>query len=345
MFVVDTAAARSIRAYMFNLNPGHNYRVQLDGTDHTVPYSGAAGVADAVVDASDGSLVTFIDDGIPNLQPPAPPLFSSLDTGGPGCASAAWSPSGDPTVVGYVVSYGDDPGQYDRTVSASAASAEVCMLEKGMHYFAVQCRNYAGTLSAYSAERSVNIVVVAVLISQFDARVEEHGVRLSWRVEADENILSYRVYRAGADGVEYSITPEPIAPTTLSFLDDGARAGARYTYVVAAVNEAGDEIRSFPIDVETPALTLSLGQNAPNPFNPMTSIPFVLDASTRVMLRVYDVRGALVATLFDGVLGEGTHRIAWNGRNDAGRPVSSGTYLYSLVAGKHRLARKMLMVR
>jgi flagellar hook assembly protein FlgD len=97
--------------------------------------------------------------------------------------------------------------------------------------------------------------------------------------------------------------------------------------------------------VETPALTLALEQNLPNPFNPATTIPFVLEAASRVVLRVYDVRGALVATLYDGVLPEGRHTIGWDGRNDHGRTVSSGTYLYSLVAGNRHLSRKMLMVR
>ena len=338
--------ARPIRVHLFTLNRGHDYRVQVNGSDHSTPYSGSAGSLEIAVEAANGDFVSAVDDGEPNLQPPAPPLFTSLDTTGPGCASAFWMPSGDPTVVGYVVSFGRSPGQYDQSVSVSAgASTEVCLLAQGMHYFAVQCRNYAGMLSAYSAERAVEIVVVSVLISRFDARVLGGGVELSWRVEADEAIRGFRVYRADPDQLERAITPELIAPAQNVFLDQTARPATRYRYAVAAVNEAGDETRSFMLDVETPALLLSLGQNVPNPFNPATSIPFVRDATTRVRLRVYDVRGALVATLFEGVLPQGSHAIAWDGRNNAGRVVSSGTYLVSLVAGNHRLSRKMLMVR
>jgi hypothetical protein len=341
-----TAAARPIRLHLFNVNPEHTYRVQVNGTDHASTFSGPAGTLQVGLNAAFADVISVIDEGSPDLQPPAPPQFTSLETGDAGCATATWAPSGDPAVVGYVVSFGRNPAQYDQSVDVAAgSSAEVCALEQGMHYFAVQCRNYAGMLSAYSAERAVQIVVVSVLIASFDARVVEEGVALSWRIQSDERLLGFRIYRAGPDGIERSLTPDLIAAGEDAFLDADARPATRYTYAMAAVNEGGEETRSFTIGVETPALTLALGQNLPNPFNPATTIPFVLAASTRVVLRVYDVRGARVATLFDGILPEGRHAIGWDGRNDRGSMVSSGTYLYSLVAGKQRLARKMLMVR
>lgn len=351
VFLIVAAAspsvlAKPVRIHLFNLNPDHTYRVQRNGATHADVFSGGAGSLVTGLDAAVGDFISASDQGAPDLQPPAPPVFASLETGLPGCAAAAWAPSGDPTVVAYVVSFGRAPGVYDDTVEVTAgASVEVCSLLQGMHYFAVQCRNYAGMLGPYSAERSVEIVVVSVLIAQFDARVAADGVALTWRVEADEHVAGFRIYRAGADHMELPLTTELLPAAANTYLDGTARPGASYTYAVAAVNGSGEETRSFTVSVAMPALALSLGQNAPNPFSPATTIPFVLDATTRVLLRVYDVRGALVATLHDGVLPEGRHAIAWNGRNDAGRAVSSGTYLYALVAGKQRLARKMLVVR
>ncbi len=340
------AAAKPIRLFVFNAVPDHTFIVKINGVDHSSAYSGSAGALAVALNAAVADIVSFVDDGSPNLQPPSPPLFTSLATGDPGCAQASWLPSGDPTVVGYAVSLGRSPGQYERVVDVTAGSSlDVCSLEQGMHYVAVQCRNYAGMLSAYSAELSVEIVVVSVLIASFDARVVDEGVALSWRVEADERIAGFRIYRAGPDGIERPLTPDLVAAVNNGYLDSSVRPATRYSYAVAAVNESGDETRSFTIPVEIPALTLTLGQNLPNPFNPATAIPFVLEATSRVMLRVYDVRGALVATLFDGVLPAGRHTVGWDGRNDRGSVVSSGTYLYSLVAGKQRLSRKMLMVR
>ena len=348
----ESAHARPIRLHLFNINPEHSYRVLVDGNDHASLFSGPAGSVVVGIDAVTGDVVAFVDEGSPDLQPPVPPLFTSLDTSGPGCARASWVPSGDPAVVGYVVSYGPysvaggGAPQYEYSVDVGAVpSLEVCSLLQGTHYFSVQARNYAGMLSAPSPERSVQIVVVSVLIASFNARAVGDGVELSWRVEADERILGFRVYRRGPDGIERSLTPDLIAPGESSYTDRDTRAATSYTYLVAAVNESGDETRSFPIPVETPELSLSLGQNVPNPFNPATTIPFVLDVASRVLVRVYDVRGAHIATLFDGTLPEGRHAIGWDGRNQAGRAVSSGTYLYSLIAGRQHLSRKMLMVR
>jgi hypothetical protein len=346
VFTHGSTLARPIRLHIFNLNAEHTYRTQLNGADHGSTFSGPAGTLDVGLNAAAADVISVLDDGSQDLQPPSPPQFTSLDTGNPGCAHASWMPSGDPTVTGYVVSLGRGPAQYDRTVDVAAGSSvDVCELEQGMHYFAVQCRNYAGMLSAYSTERSVEIVVVSVLIASFDARVVDGGVALSWRIESDERLLGVRIYRAEADGMERVLTPDLIATGENAFVDAGARPATRYSYAMAAVNESGEETRSYTIPVEMPALTFMLGQNVPNPFNPATTIPFVLANTSRVVLRVYDVRGALVATLFEGILPQGRHAIGWDGRSDAGSVVSSGTYLYSLVAGKQRRSRKMLMVR
>ncbi len=96
---------------------------------------------------------------------------------------------------------------------------------------------------------------------------------------------------------------------------------------------------------ETPAprpTEVHLGPNYPNPFNPHTSIPFTLAAAGAVRLQVYDLRGRLVRTLWDGPLAAGAHRLDWDGRNAAGRPVASGVYLYRLEAGGQVHSRKLL---
>jgi hypothetical protein len=73
-----------------------------------------------------------------------------------------------------------------------------------------------------------------------------------------------------------------------------------------------------------------LGYAMPNPFNPRTTIPFSLPSHGDVSLDVYDVLGRRVVTLLDGILSAGTHRVVWNGTDDAGRHVGSGTYVVRL---------------
>ena len=83
-----------------------------------------------------------------------------------------------------------------------------------------------------------------------------------------------------------------------------------------------------------------LDQNYPNPFNPSTSIDFELAHSNNVSLTVYNIAGQRVATLLDGPLEAGAHTVMF----DAGA-LSSGIYLYRLMAGEYSATRKMLLLK
>jgi hypothetical protein len=94
-----------------------------------------------------------------------------------------------------------------------------------------------------------------------------------------------------------------------------------------------------------PAPSAHLLPNHPNPFNPSTTIRFELSARGDATLRVYDVSGRTVRTLFDGVAAAGVTSLTWNGRDDAGRGVASGVYFYRLETAAGALARKMVLLK
>jgi aminopeptidase N len=94
-----------------------------------------------------------------------------------------------------------------------------------------------------------------------------------------------------------------------------------------------------------PAHEFTLAQNHPNPFNPTTTIRFVLPEKALATIRVYEVAGHLVATVLSENLDAGPHKIAWNGKDSRGESVASGVYFYSLVAGEHKATRKMVLLR
>ncbi|MCK4549868.1 MAG: T9SS type A sorting domain-containing protein, partial [Candidatus Krumholzibacteria bacterium] len=93
----------------------------------------------------------------------------------------------------------------------------------------------------------------------------------------------------------------------------------------------------------TPAL--ALGQNYPNPFNPSTTILFSVPERARVTLDIFDVSGRRLARLIDSVHEAGSYSCEWNGRNEAGKTVSSGMYFYKLVTGERSLVKKMVLLR
>ena len=72
-----------------------------------------------------------------------------------------------------------------------------------------------------------------------------------------------------------------------------------------------------------------LGDSYPNPFNPAVVIPLDLATDAAQMsLTVYDVLGRRVRQVWDGPLGAGSHRFSWDGRDEAGKAVAAGVYLY-----------------
>ena len=73
------------------------------------------------------------------------------------------------------------------------------------------------------------------------------------------------------------------------------------------------------------ALTRLL-RNYPNPFNPATKIVFRLERDAQASLRIFDVHGRLVRTLVDSYLAAGQREVEWDGRDDHGRSLASGTY-------------------
>ena len=148
--------------------------------------------------------------------------------------------------------------------------------------------------------------------------------------------------------------PEEVGYYTVSTLD-GVYANDKYIYLGTAAY--GFYVLDFtPVAIEgggapEPGIpgNFLLHQNYPNPFNPETTISFDIPGEPgtkqQVRLIVYDLRGREVKTLVDSRCEPGSHRVVWDGRNERGEPVSSGIYFYSLTAGEHTTARKMIVMK
>lgn len=93
------------------------------------------------------------------------------------------------------------------------------------------------------------------------------------------------------------------------------------------------------------AMLPTLHQNFPNPFNPATTISYTLAKDANVSLNIYNVNGQLVRTLVNQHQGVGTHNAVWDGRNDHGLDVSSGTYFYQINADGHSEMMKMNLLK
>jgi hypothetical protein len=84
----------------------------------------------------------------------------------------------------------------------------------------------------------------------------------------------------------------------------------------------------------------------PNPFNPSTTIRYQLSEPGEVRLTIYDLLGQKVRVLVSEPQPAGWYRMSWDGRDEAGRLVSSGVVLYRLAVGSDFVqARKALLLR
>jgi hypothetical protein len=88
-----------------------------------------------------------------------------------------------------------------------------------------------------------------------------------------------------------------------------------------------------------------LTQNYPNPFNPSTKIQYGLPREGNVVLVIYNVLGQKVRTLVDDARAAGRYEITWDGKDDHGKSLGSGLYLYRLETGQFSLVQKMLMLK
>ena len=106
-------------------------------------------------------------------------------------------------------------------------------------------------------------------------------------------------------------------------------AGGTGQFIVpASVNE--NPIKNF---------NYSLFQNYPNPFNPVTTIRFEIPKSERVELKIFDMLGREVATLFDKVAPAGIVDVDFNAGN-----LASGMYVYRIKAGDFIQTKKMILL-
>ena len=135
------------------------------------------------------------------------------------------------------------------------------------------------------------------------------------------------------------------------FLAPPATTDSSFTLILTTPNGTSTELPAAPavLAVEKSNVTnptsFTLKQNYPNPFNPSTSIDFELRNNGNVEVKVFDINGKLVNTLYNGYLYSGSHGFTWNGKSYDGNMVSGGVYLYSVSNGNDVSVRKMSLIK
>jgi FlgD Ig-like domain len=185
----------------------------------------------------------------------------------------------------------------------------------------------------------------AVAIASFDASETGGVVTLRSAFRSDLGVTAVNVYRAaGTDPLLVLERVNDVRGDRFVYVDRDVAPSRSYRYQIGVIDRDG-EFFSPIASVSVRAIGVTLSQNQPNPFNPTTTIHFVLPVREDVTLVIYDANGHLVRTLVNDVEGYGAHDVTWDGRDDNGAVMGSGVYFYRLRAGKITESKKMVLLK
>lgn len=114
------------------------------------------------------------------------------------------------------------------------------------------------------------------------------------------------------------------------------------TYFIRATIQTTTSVAEISNEIPS---EFELSYNYPNPFNPSTRFKYALPEGRNVKIIIYDINGSKVTELVNNYQGAGTYEVTWNGKNDLGQQVSSGTYIYQVSAGNFNQTKKMVMLK
>jgi hypothetical protein len=151
--------------------------------------------------------------------------------------------------------------------------------------------------------------------------------------------------------IEISISPPPgndVLTINGTFNQAGDEASGTWSAVVSGTTCPGSWEATFT-DVEELGNQITTGlriaQNYPNPFNSATTISYDLSKTTSVELTIFNLLGQKIRTLVNSRQPAGKYQIQWDGRDNAGRKMASGIYLYRIKAGESIQIKKMILMK
>jgi endonuclease I len=194
--------------------------------------------------------------------------------------------------------------------------------------------------------------VLPVELVFFTGSVNRGMVTLRWETATEVNNHGFEVERKAIDNGKLTVENwkrlgfvEGNGTTNIvheySYTDRTVSAGT-YAYRLKQIDRDGKFEYSSEIVVTMTSVPQhsSLMQNYPNPFNPTTTIRFTLAAPEYVILTVHNALGQTVSTAAEGMMNTGAHEVLFDAAT-----LASGTYFYSLTAGKFRATKSFVLMR
>ena len=193
---------------------------------------------------------------------------------------------------------------------------------------------------------------VPVELASFSAQVSQNSVKLGWTTASESNNFGFDIERSFDGNVFSKIgfvqgQGTTVVPQHYVFEDNEIDlADELHYYRLKQIDTDGSFEYSVTIKVEllSPE-TFVLRQNYPNPFNPGTLISYQIPLSSKVTLVIYNLQGQVIRTLVNEEVSRGFHNVIWNGKDDFGKDVATGVYVYRMSAHKFVDAKSLTLMR
>jgi subtilisin family serine protease len=200
-----------------------------------------------------------------------------------------------------------------------------------------------------------------VELSSFTATISANNyVMLTWVTQSEDNCLGYHIFRNETDALDSAIDLQVLVQATntsqqqvYAFEDTEIPGDGTYYYWLQSLEMDGGVTYYGPISVlfdsggghGTPDIPLAteLLNAYPNPFNPSTTIRYSVLLPGKMTMDIFNARGQKVRGFSTIHSQPGFYSIAWDGRDEQGRPAASGIYLYKMSIGNYQAVKRMVL--
>ncbi|MRR09191.1 hypothetical protein EG831_03715 [bacterium] len=188
---------------------------------------------------------------------------------------------------------------------------------------------------------------------EFTAAWDGAGVGLRWRSACETGCYCWTIERSDGGGPYREIARLPAAGARgegagYSHADRAVRPGGAYAYRLVQVGVDGSRDLFGPALVRVPVCPVAgraMVGHCPNPARARVVFSIALPSSGPARLDVYNAAGQRAATVIDGPMTAGEHRVEWRGRNDSGMALASGIYEYQLTTDSGEASGRLVLLR
>ena len=187
--------------------------------------------------------------------------------------------------------------------------------------------------------------ILPVELLSFTANIIDNFVTLNWQTATESNNYGFEIERkidnAEWENIGFEEGQGNSAITMYySFIDNSFKSGTVFKYRLKQLDLGGKYEYSSEVEVNSVPTLYVLSQNYPNPFNPATKIRYQLQNESKVVIKIYNMLGSEVMELVNEQKEAGIYEVEFNANN-----LSSGTYIYKIIADNFIQAKKMILLK